>query len=129
MMAADRSVITRIDDATAIIDELGRPEHLGVVVDAYHVWWDLDLEAQLQRAKGRVFGLHVSDWVSPLTGPLTGGRGMMGDGCIDLPALAALVADAGYDGPVEVEVISADLGSQDPALLLDTVVHRFQEAV
>jgi sugar phosphate isomerase/epimerase len=127
MMALDRSVVTRIDDALRIIDELGWPEALGVVVDAYHVWWDLGLEEQLDRAAGRILGFHVSDWVSPLTGGLTSGRGMMGDGCIDLARLGAKLAQLGYTGPVEVEVISDDLGSIDPVQVVSTVVQRFQE--
>jgi sugar phosphate isomerase/epimerase len=34
---------------------------------------------------------------------------MMGDGIIDLRRMRALVEDAGYDGPIEVEVINRDL--------------------
>ncbi len=127
MMALDRSVIARVDDALRIIGELGSPDGLGVVVDAYHVWWDLTLDEQLDRAAGRVLGFHVSDWVLPLTGGLTSGRGMMGDGCIDLPGLSAKLGQLGYAGPVEVEVISDEWASRDADHVLNTVVRRFRE--
>lgn len=127
MMALDRSVITRVDDALRIIRELGSPDGLGVVVDAYHVWWDLGLDQQLEQAAQRVLGFHVSDWVSPLTGGLTSGRGMMGDGCIDLSGLSTTLARVGYTGPVEVEIISDELGGQDSDVVLSKVVQRFQQ--
>jgi len=129
MMAGDRSVVTRVADAADLVERLGNPDGLSVVVDAYHVWWDLHLALDLARIAGRVSALHVSDWVSPLSGGLTSGRGMMGDGCIDLPALAARVADAGWRGPVEVEVLSDWWWARPPDEVLATVVDRFQRCV
>lgn len=125
MMAADRSAVCRVADATDLIDELGRPEGLGVVVDAYHVWWDQGLAADLERVGDRVLGFHVSDWVSPLTGGLTSGRGIMGEGCIDLAGLECMVASAGYSGAVEVEVISDQYAAEPPAAVLDRCVAGF----
>jgi len=129
MMAADRSVIARVDDAVRLIAELGDHPRLGIAVDAYHVWWDLGLQDALIRGAGRITALHVSDWVTPLTGGLTSGRGMMGDGVIDLPSLAADVSRAGYNGPVEVEILSDHWWAQPVDAVLDTVVQRFQTHV
>ena len=42
----------------------------------------------------------------------------MGDGIIDLPRMRALVEAAGYDGPIEVEVINPTLAAM-PELLAD----------
>ena len=42
-----------------------------------------DLFNQIERASGRILGYHVSDWIVP-TPDLLMGRGMMGDGVIDL---------------------------------------------
>jgi sugar phosphate isomerase/epimerase len=129
MMAADRSVVARVADAAELVEALGHPDGLSVVVDAYHVWWDLHLAADLTRISGRVSGLHVSDWVSPLSGGLTSGRGMMGDGCIDLPTVAAQVTAAGWSGPVEVEVLSEWWWARPPEEVLATVVDRFRRCV
>ncbi|HET7398250.1 MAG TPA: sugar phosphate isomerase/epimerase family protein [Intrasporangium sp.] len=126
MLAADRSVITRVADATRVVDRLAAPPSLGVVVDAYHVWWDLELDESLGAVGGGgVLGFHVSDWASPLTGGLASGRAMMGDGSIDLPALAARVEKSRYAGPVEVEVLSDLWWRMPPDHVLDTVVERF----
>jgi sugar phosphate isomerase/epimerase len=49
----------------------------------------------------------------------------MGDGIIDLPRIRALVEAAGYDGPIEVEVINPALAQMPPDELLADVKARF----
>lgn len=131
MMAADRSVVTRLADALDLVRDLGGgggggSGDLGVVVDAYHVWWERDLPALLAAAASSVCGLHVSDWVSPLTGGLLSGRGMMGDGMIDLPRLAQASC---WQGWVEVEVISESWGALPAAEVVATARDRFRHHV
>jgi sugar phosphate isomerase/epimerase len=106
MMIGERSAIVTLGEAVDLA--LHFDEGVGVVVDAYHVWWDPALERELARAAGRIVGFHVSDWLVP-TPDLLQGRGMMGDGIIDLRRIRHLVEAAGYDGPIEVEVINRDL--------------------
>ena len=107
--AADRSCLNTLAHALDMAEALdpGPDPSLGVVIDAYHLWWDPDLPAQIARAgrAGRILGYHVSDWLTVTRDPLND-RGMMGDGVIDLPALRSLVEAAGYTGPVEVEIFS-----------------------
>ncbi len=125
MMIAERSVVVTLAQALDLAERFDAAE-VGVVVDAYHVWWDPDLERQLERAAGRVFAYHVSDWLVP-TPDLLAGRGMMGDGVIDLPRLRGLVDAAGYDGPIEVEVINPALAELPAAELMATVRRSFSE--
>jgi len=127
MMVADRSVITTRGEANDLVDLIDSPT-VGVVVDAYHVWWDPYLEEQIRRAAGRILGLHVSDWVVPITDQLAS-RGMMGDGCIDLAGLVRSVRGAGYAGPVEIEILSDHWWSQPPAQVLDLALERFVSAI
>ena len=127
MMAADRSVICTLGQAHAVLSEFQDPT-LGVCVDAYHVWWDVDLEPALNQLAGRVRGFHVSDWVTPIQGQLSS-RGMMGDGCIDLSGMAAAVARTGYDGYVEVEILSDYWWSRPPNEVVSTLVSRFASDV
>ncbi len=125
MMIAERSVVVTLAQALDLAERFDAAE-VGVVVDAYHVWWDPELERQLERAAGRVFAYHVSDWLVP-TPDLLAGRGMMGDGVIDLPRLRGLVDAAGYDGPIEVEVINPALAELTAAELMATVRRTFSE--
>ncbi len=56
-------------------------------------------------------------------------RAMMGDGCIDLAHLGGLVTGAGYEGFVEVEVLSERLWACDQESVLQAVVERFERHV
>ena len=123
MMIAERSVVVTLAQALDLAERFD-PERVGVVIDAYHVWWDPELERQVERAAGRIAGYHVSDWLVP-TPDLLAGRGLMGDGVIDLPHIRGMVERAGYDGPIEVEVINPALAELPTQELMATVVDRF----
>jgi sugar phosphate isomerase/epimerase len=127
MMVADRSVIATLGEANDLIDRIGSPQ-VGVVVDVYHVWWDAALEQEVRRAGPRILGLHVSDWVVPIVGQLSS-RGMMGDGCIDLPRIAGWVRSAGYTGPAEIEILSDHWWAQPADAVLDLALERFEACV
>ncbi|PRY12837.1 sugar phosphate isomerase/epimerase family protein [Kineococcus rhizosphaerae] len=126
MMISRRSVVNTLRQALDLSDAFDA--EVGVIVDAYHVWWDPELDAQIARAGERILGYHVSDWL-PETADLLLDRGMMGDGLIDLPRMSRLVAEAGYTGPVEVEILSSHWWAQDPDDVARTVRKRFEEFV
>ena len=127
MFAADRACVNTLAQANDICDQLG--VGVGVAVDAYHVWWDPNLEAEIARAEGRILGFHVCDWLVPTTDLLLD-RGMMGDGVIDLPEMSRMVEAAGYYGLIEVEIFSAEnWWRRDGDEVMETVVERFESAV
>ncbi|MCB5909517.1 sugar phosphate isomerase/epimerase family protein [Streptomyces pinistramenti] len=127
MMAADRSAVTSLREANALRQAIGDPQ-LGVIVDAYHVWWEHDLEAQIAAAAGHLLGFHVSDWVTPIEGQLSS-RGMPGDGCIDLRRMRACVEGAGFRGLAEVEILSDRWWAEEPRAVLDLATERFRDVV
>lgn len=118
MFVADRSVITTLAQATAIAERCP-PDRVGVLVDAYHVWWDPAVYAEIARAGRRILGFHISDWITPLPDVLFG-RGMMGDGIIELRRLTLAADAAGYTGPIEVEIFNRKINALpgDEALAL-----------
>ncbi|MDG4833512.1 sugar phosphate isomerase/epimerase [Solwaraspora sp. WMMD1047] len=110
MFCADRCVVASLGQAL----DLAAPhpaETVGVVVDTYHLWWDDQVWDQLARAgrEERIACFQVADWVTPLPAGVLLGRGLPGDGCVDLRRFRAAVDAAGYRGPVEVEVFHADV--------------------
>lgn len=107
MYAAELSVVVSLAQAIDLAERYD-PQDVGIVVDAFHVWWDPELYAQLRRAGGRIVGYHVSDWIVP-TPHLLKGRGMMGDGVIALRRIRQAVEEAGYLGPIEVEIFNEAL--------------------
>ena len=108
MICAFRSCLSTLGQANDWIDALGAGPELGIVVDVYHVWWDPDMEREIERAAGRIVSFHVCDWLMDTT-DLRLDRGMMGDGVIDIRRIRRLVESTGYDGYREVEIF---LGTQ-----------------
>ncbi len=129
MYAADRACVNTMSQALDICDRLG--DGIGVAVDAYHVWWDPELETQIARAgkAGQLLAWHVCDWLVPTTDLLLD-RGMPGDGVIDLKKIRGWVEAAGYRGSCEVEIFSVNnWWKKDPDEVLRTCVERHRTVV
>jgi sugar phosphate isomerase/epimerase len=122
MFAADRACVTTLTDARRICESIGDPV-LGVVVDVYHVWWDERLEAEIAELgrQARLFGFHVSDWVTP-AGNVVADRAPLGAGCIPIRRIRAMMDDAGFDAMIEIEILSRRQWQRDPADVLAEVV-------
>jgi sugar phosphate isomerase/epimerase len=130
MLVAERSAVTTLAEANDLVARIGAQDVVGVVVDAYHVFWDARLEAELERASGTIFGYHVADWTTPHGAPdIAAARALMGEGYVDLASLGGWVTRAGYRGPVEVEVLNTRLWAGDQEELLREVVTRFERYV
>jgi sugar phosphate isomerase/epimerase len=116
MYAADRAVVSTLGHALDLAAPFD-PGVVGVVVDAFHVWWDPDLAAQIARAgrERRIASYQVCDWVTPLASDALLSRGLPGDGHIDFAALTTLVTEAGYQGDIECEVFRQEIWDADPA--------------
>jgi len=122
MFAAERSVIVTLAEATDIALKFPA-DIVGIVADVFHIWWDPLVHKELARAGQRILGFHVSDWLVPLPDLLLG-RGMMGDGVIDIRSVRLSVERAGYIGPIEVEIFNQSLWNEDP----DATMRRICEA-
>jgi sugar phosphate isomerase/epimerase len=127
MYAAERSCITSLEEANDLADKFDA-DVVGIAVDVYHVWWDAMLERELARARGRIRGFHVCDWLVP-TPDMLMGRGMMGDGCIDLQRIRRLVEAAGYAGPIEVEIFNQTIWDQPGDEVLQRMKQRYRSCV
>lgn len=125
--AADRSVVCTLGEATGIVRRVGSPG-VGIVVDAYHVWWDPALYEEIRRAAGAIVGFHVDDWPRGGGDPLLS-RGLMGDGVIELRRMRAAIDAADYEGPIEVEIFNEEVWATPGEEVLETVKRRYLEHV
>jgi sugar phosphate isomerase/epimerase len=130
MMAAERSCLCTLRQALDLCDALDpdRARGLGIALDVYHVWWDHEVMEQIARAgDDRLLAFHVCDWLVPTTSILSG-RGMMGDGVIEIAKLRAAVEAEGFAGPCEVEVLSDHWWTQPIDDVLSVMVDRYRTA-
>lgn len=101
------TVVSSLDEAARLADEAGEPD-LGLLFDTWHLGTEPDLPEQVARHGSRVAGAHVADRREPTRN--TNDRVFPGDGVLDLAPMVRALADAGYEGPWDVEIFSdADL--------------------
>jgi sugar phosphate isomerase/epimerase len=129
--AADRACVNTTRHALDICDRLDpqRSGALGVALDVYHIWWDPEVLAQIERAgKDRLLAFHVCDWLVPTTDILND-RGMMGDGVIDIRALRVAVEAQGFAGYSEIEIFSNAWWQKPMEEVLQTCIARHRSVV
>jgi sugar phosphate isomerase/epimerase len=128
MFCSDRCVVSTLDQALDIADNFDA-DVVGVVVDAYHVWWDPNVLGAIACAGDRIMSWQVCDWVTPLPAGVLMGRGVMGEGCIDLRLLDDAVTAAGYCGLVEVEIFNDGLDALPGADVLERVLAGYRSCL
>jgi len=129
--APDRACVNTTKQALDICDRLDpqRSGALGVALDVYHIWWDTEVLAQIERAGAdRLLAFHVCDWVVPTTDILND-RGMMGDGVIDISSLRRAVEAQGFAGYSEIEIFSHKWWETPIDVVLQTCIERHRSVV
>jgi sugar phosphate isomerase/epimerase len=114
-----------VDNLSPAIKTLPSPA-VGVAVDVYHLWWDPDLEKEIERCGrlGNLLAFHVSDWKTP-TIDLLYDRGIMGEGCIPLRKIRTWVENAGFKGFIEVEIFSKIYWQENQSEYLRKIVKAY----
>jgi sugar phosphate isomerase/epimerase len=126
MYAADRSAVNTLGQANDMCDELASP-FVGVAADVFHLWWDPALEAEIARCgkSGYLRAFHICDWRSSMEDMLND-RGLMGEGCINIPQIRGWVEDAGFTGFNEVEVFSNRHWARDQDQFLADIIEAYK---
>ncbi len=128
MFCSDRCVVSTLDQALDMALQFPA-EQVGVCVDTYHIWWDPNVYKAIERAGSRISIFQVCDWITPLPEGVLLGRGMMGDGSIELRRLREAVDATGYDGPIEVEIFNQQIWDQPGTEVVDRVVETYRTHV
>jgi sugar phosphate isomerase/epimerase len=113
-----------IDRALELISRVDHPA-LGVYPDNFHLWHNSGWETapvleQIERAAGRIFGVHVNDAV-----PGSMERYVPGDGELPVAEFVAAVEATGYGGQYDVEymynpeLIASDPGTYGPEAVVE----------
>lgn len=125
MYADERSAINTLGQANDMAEALDSP-WLGVAVDVYHLWWDPHLEQEIKRCgkHQNLFAFHICDWKTP-TQDLLWDRGVMGEGCINVPQIRGWVEAAGFQGFHEVEIFSNIYWQLDQHAFLEKITQAY----
>lgn len=127
MYADNRSAINTLKQANDACEQL-QSEWVGVAVDVYHLWWDPDLEREIQRygRNDRIFTFHISDWKTPTTDLLLD-RGLMGEGCIPIRTIRGWMEESGFAGYNEVEIFSSIYWERNQDQFLEQIIKAYLE--
>lgn len=125
MYAGDRSAINSLAQANQMAEEINS-EFVGVAVDVYHLWWDNNLENEIKRCgkNKNLLAFHVCDWNVP-TVDFLNDRGLMGDGCINVPQIRGWVEETGFNGYNEVEIFSDKYWATDQNQYLEKIKNAY----
>lgn len=125
MYAGDRSAVNTLKQANDLAERIGS-DHVGIAVDVYHLWWDDTLQQEIRRcaANQHLFAFHICDWNVPTTDFLND-RGLMGEGCINIPEIRSWVEEAGFTGYHEVEIFSTKYWAMDQREYLEKIKHAY----
>lgn len=129
MYADTRSAINTIAQANDMTESLNSST-VGVAVDVYHLWWDPQLEKEIERCgkNKALLAFHICDWKSP-TIDMLNDRGLMGEGCIPIRKIRSWVKAAGFNGFIEVEIFSAEYWKQDQSRFLSNIITAYKAYV
>ena len=127
MYADTRSAINTMKQANEIAEYFNSP-FLGVAVDVYHVWWDPDLEYEIQRCgkNNNLFAFHICDWLTP-TVDMLNDRGLMGNGCIPIRKIRQWMESSGFSGFNEVEIFSNKHWAENQDDFLERIIRAYLE--
>jgi sugar phosphate isomerase/epimerase len=125
MYADIRSAINTMAQANDMAEHFNS-DFVGVAVDVYHLWWDPDLENEVERCgkNNNLFAFHICDWLNP-TVDMLNDRGLMGDGIIHIKQIRGWVEETGFDGFNEVEIFSNKHWQEDQHEFLDKILHAY----
>ncbi len=127
MYADTRSAVNTLAQANDMAEIIDSP-WVGIAVDVYHLWWDNTLEAEIMRCgrNGNLSAFHICDWKSPTEDMLLD-RGLMGEGCINVPEIRGWAEAAGFQGFNEVEIFSDHYWNMDQSEFLKKIVEAYRE--
>lgn len=123
MYADSRSAVSTMTQAREMTEAIASP-FVGIALDVYHVWWDDRLEEEIRRAGDNTFAFHVCDWRTP-TEDLLNDRALMGEGCIPIRRIRSWVEEAGFAGPVEVEIFSNRHWAGDQRTFVESIKRAY----
>ena len=95
----ETDLVNTVDQGLRLITDIGRP-NVGFLLDTFHMnIEEKDIPAAIRRAGPHIVEFHAC----------SSDRGTPGEDHLPWPAIAAALAEAGYDGPVVIEAFTPQI--------------------
>ena len=95
---AEHSCLHTLADALHIVRQF---DTVRVIVDVYHLWWDVNFLSALSESRNRIAQVQVSDYAFGRCAD----RVPLGEGVIPLKRLVNAIQDTGFNGIYDIEII------------------------
>ena len=119
----DLGFLHAFDDALDFVDAIGSP-WCGVVLELNNAWIERGLYANIRERTDRIALVQVSDFA---VGTLAASeRVVIGDGDIPLRRICHALADAGYDGWYDIELLGPAIEREGYASVVPRAVAAFR---
>jgi sugar phosphate isomerase/epimerase len=123
-----RQDITFLNTAADTLDVLRAVDDhsVGYVFDTWHLWWERGIEDRARESAPKVFNVQVSDHKAKTMRTMD--RAIPGAGIAPIGRLLHALADGGYDGWWDLEVISDDNEAMGNERALAAAVQALRDA-
>ena len=122
--AKDWTILTSLDDARELIDDLGHPQ-LKLVVDTYQLAEELDTPDRILACGDQIGIVHLADARGNISREQN--RCPLGMGKVDFDSIFAALAQIGYQGYLDLELFGQDVEGMDYASLITSAQSMVQE--
>jgi sugar phosphate isomerase/epimerase len=113
--SAQWTFLTSLDDAIALLDEVGSPQ-VKIVLDTYHLGQEGGLVERIAKIAPHIALVQLGDARQPPKGEQN--RCHLGNGVVPLCEIIAALKSAGYDGYYDVELLGEEIEADDYRSLL-----------
>lgn len=115
----ETDLINIVDQGLALVEAVGSP-HVGLHLDTFHMHLEeRDSGAAIRRAGDRLFHFHACE----------NDRGVPGAGQVAWPAVAAALADVGYDDAIVIESFTPEVKTIAQAVCIWREIAPSQDAI
>jgi sugar phosphate isomerase/epimerase len=123
-LRVDLGFLHSFADALDFVDDIGS-SWLGVVLELNNAWSERGLYANIRQRRDRIALVQISDFAAGTMAASE--RVVIGDGDIPLPRICRALADAGYAGWWDIELIGPRIEAEGYESVVPRALARFRE--
>jgi sugar phosphate isomerase/epimerase len=121
--AAEWTFLTSLDEAVSLVDSFNHPR-IKLAFDTYHLGHEARILEEIGRLRDRIAIVHLGDSQKPPDTEQS--RQRLGAGVLPLAEIIRALADIGYDGDYDVELMGEAIEASDYRELVESSKRTFE---